>query len=105
MAKRKKKPQPREIVMIGDLIAVVADEAESQTESGLHLVQRVEDAPVSGVVAASGPGQRSALGELIPMTVEVGDRVMFLPHTGHDLGVDADQYLVMSEQEILAIVR
>lgn len=92
-----------------DKIIVRRDEAEDRTESGLYLPEKAKDTPKTGVVEAVGTGTiNSDTGALIPLTVKVGDRVIFSSYAGTEVKLGAagseDKLLVMSEDEVLAIV-
>ena len=92
-----------------DKIIVRRDEAEDRTESGLYLPEKAKDTPKTGVVEAVGTGTiNTDTGALIPLTVKVGDRVIFSSYAGTEVKLGAagseEKLLVMSEEEVLAIV-
>jgi chaperonin GroES len=92
-----------------DKIIVRRDEAEDRTESGLYLPEKAKDTPKTGVVEAVGTGTlNTETGALVPLTVKVGDRVIFSSYAGTEVKLGAagseEKLLVMSEDEVLAIV-
>ncbi len=92
-----------------DKIIVRRDEAEDRTESGLYLPEKAKDTPKTGVVIAVGTGTlNTETGALVPLTVKKGDRVIFSSYAGTEIKLGAaggeEKLLVMSEEEVLAIV-
>jgi len=88
-----------------DKILVIRDEAESQTESGIFLPESSKDKPKTGVIQAVGDGALNTdTGERIPLTVKKGDRVIFSSYAGTELKLNDEKVLIMSEDDILAIV-
>ena len=88
-----------------DKILVVRDEAESQTASGIYLPESSKDRPKTGTIHAVGDGALNTdTGERIPLTVKKGDRVIFTSYAGTEVKLGEDEYLIMSEDDILAIV-
>ena len=88
-----------------DKILVVRDEAESQTASGIYLPESSKDRPKTGTIHAVGDGALNTdTGERIPLTVKKGDRVIFTSYAGTEVKLGEDEYLIMNEDDILAIV-
>ncbi len=80
-------------------------EEEKTTESGIVLPDTVEkDRPVEGKVVAVGPGKRSEKGERIPMSVKVGDVVLFKNYGPVEFEIDDKMYLVADEDDLIAII-
>ncbi len=109
MSKTATAPAAAKIRPLHDKILVRRDEAEDRTESGLYLPEKAKDTPKTGVVVAVGTGTiNSETGELIPLTVKKGDRVIFSSYAGTEIKLgaagDEQKLLVMSEEEVLAIV-
>jgi chaperonin GroES len=77
------------------------------TQGGIYLPDSAQEKPKEGEVIAKGPGARSEDGIIVPMTVNVGDRVFFSSYAGTEVknseGSD-DEYLIMSEEDILGVV-
>ncbi|MFZ0015204.1 MAG: co-chaperone GroES [Acidimicrobiia bacterium] len=90
---------------LGDRVVVTpTEEAESRTPSGLVIPDTAKEKPQVGEVIAVGPGARDDDGERIAMDVSVGDKVLYSKFAGTEVKLDAGEYLVLSERDILAIV-
>lgn len=88
-----------------DKILVRRDEAETRTASGIFLPEKAKDRPKSGVVEAVGTGTiNTDTGELIPLTVKTGDRIIFTSYAGTEVKLGDTELLVMSEDEVLAVI-
>jgi chaperonin GroES len=88
-----------------DKILVVRDEAESMTDSGIYLPESSKDKPKTGTVQAVGDGALNTdTGQRIPLTVKKGDRVIFSSYSGTEVKLGDNEFLIMSEDDILAIV-
>lgn len=88
-----------------DKIIVRRDEAEDRTDSGIFLPESSKDRPKTGVIEAVGDGALNTdTGERIPLTVKEGDRVIFTSYAGSEVKLGQDELLIMSEDDILAIV-
>ena len=82
-----------------------AIEEEKITESGIVLPDTSEkERPVRGRVVAAGPGSKNDQGQVIPMTVKVGDVVFFKQYGPDEVEINDKRYLVVQESDILAIV-
>jgi chaperonin GroES len=91
---------------LGDRVVVAqTDDAESRTPSGLVIPDTAKEKPQIGEVIAVGPGGRDEDGERIPMEVSVGDRVLYSKFAGTEVKLDGAEYLVLSERDLLAIVK
>jgi chaperonin GroES len=90
---------------LGDKILVKRDEAATKTDSGIFLPETSKDKPKTGVIEAVGTGNLNTdTGERIPLTVKKGDRVIFTSYAGTEIKLDGVEYLMMSEDDILAVV-
>jgi len=90
---------------LGDKVLIQRDESAEMTDSGIYLPEQAKDKPKSGVIVAVGEGALSTeTGERSPMTVKKGDRVLFTSYSGTEVKLGDDELLIMSEDEILAIV-
>ncbi len=87
-----------------DRVVVKPGEEEETTVSGIVIPDTAKEKPQEGTVLAIGPGKRSDTGELIPMDVNVGDRVMYSKYGGTEIKVDGDELLILSSRDVLAIV-
>jgi chaperonin GroES len=88
-----------------DKILVRRDKAEDRTAAGIILPEKAKETPKIGTVEAVGTGSiNHETGALIPLTVKKGDKVLFTSYAGTELKLDGHEVLVMSEDEILAII-
>jgi chaperonin GroES len=79
-------------------------EEKKTTASGLIIPDSSTEKPSRGEVVAAGNGRISADGKVIPLDVKVGDTVMFGQYSGSEITVDEEKLLVMSEDEIVAVI-
>ncbi|HLS89832.1 MAG TPA: co-chaperone GroES [Limnochordia bacterium] len=89
---------------LGDRVVVQPIEREEKTESGIYLPDTAKEKPQEGKVVAVGSGRVLPNGERVALTVKVGDRVLFSKYAGTEVKVDGTDYLIMSENDILAVV-
>jgi chaperonin GroES len=88
-----------------DKILVKRDEAESKTASGIFLPETSKDKPKTGIIEAVGDGAlNTETGTRIPLTVKKGDRVIFSSYAGTEVKLDNIELLIMSEDDILAVI-
>ncbi|WP_268873656.1 co-chaperone GroES [Syntrophomonas wolfei] len=88
---------------LGDrLVVKVAEVAAEKTKSGLYVPDTAKEKPQEGEVLAVGPGAFNDKGERMPMDVAVGDKVIFSKYGGTEIKIDGEEYLVMSQRDILA---
>jgi chaperonin GroES len=88
-----------------DKILVKRDEAESKTSSGIYLPETSKDKPRTGVVQAVGDGAlNTETGERVPLTVRKGDKVIFSSYAGTEVKINDETLLIMSEDDILAVI-
>lgn len=88
-----------------DKILVKRDEAQSKTSSGIFLPETSKDKPKTGIIEAVGTGSLNTdTGERIPLTVKKGDRVIFSSYAGTEVKIDGSELLIMSEDDILAVI-
>ena len=79
-------------------------EEAKMTKSGIVLPETSENKPIKGKIAAVGPGKLGQNGERIPMSVKVGDTVLFKKYGPDELEIDGKKYLVGNEEDILAVI-
>jgi chaperonin GroES len=90
---------------LGDKILVKRDEAQTKTESGIYLPESSKDKPKTGTIEAVGTGAlNTETGERIPLSVRKGDKVIFTSYAGTEVKLDGEEYLMMSEEDILAVI-
>ena len=93
-----------EIRPLHDRVIVRRVEEKKTTASGLIIPDSSAEKPSRGEIVAAGKGKINAQGELIPLDVKVGDTVMFGQYSGSEITVGEETLLVMSEDEIVAII-
>ncbi|MGI5912517.1 MAG: co-chaperone GroES [Syntrophomonadaceae bacterium] len=84
------------------LVVKVLEVTDEKTKSGLYVPDTAKEKPQEGEVLAVGPGALNDKGERIPMNVAVGDRVIFSKYAGTEIKYDGEEYMIMSERDILA---
>jgi chaperonin GroES len=77
---------------------------EEVTKSGIVLPDTAKEKPQRGQVVAVGPGRLTDDGKRLPMEVKVGDEVLFAKYAGTELKIDDEEYLILSEKDILAVL-
>ncbi|MCE5201882.1 MAG: co-chaperone GroES [Synergistaceae bacterium] len=89
---------------LGDRIVVKAAPHEEMTKGGLVLPETVKEKPVEGVVVAVGDGKVLENGSRQPMDVKVDDRVIYSKYSGTEVKLDGEDFLILSERDVLAVV-
>src|SRR3984893_2683276 len=90
---------------LDDRIVVRPSEAEEKTASGLVIPDTAKEKPQQGDVLAVGPGRRSdTTGEIIPLDVAVGDKVVYSKYGGTEIVVEGEDLLILTSRDVLAKV-
>ncbi|MGI8683594.1 MAG: co-chaperone GroES [Acidimicrobiales bacterium] len=90
---------------LDDRIVVRPVEAEEKTASGLVIPDTAKEKPQQGEVLAVGPGARSQnTGEIIPIDIKVGDRVVYSKYGGTEITIDGEDLLILAGRDVLAKV-
>ena len=89
---------------LGDRVIVKADEAEQTTASGLYLASEAKEKPQTGEVIAVGEGKLDKNGNLVPVPVKVGDKVLTSKYSGTEVKVDGEECTIVRQGDILAVV-
>ena len=87
-----------------DRVAVKRLEEEQTTRGGIIIPDTAKEKPIQGEVLAVGPGTRNDKGDLIPLGVQVGDRVLFGKWSGTEVKIDGEELLIMKEVDIMGIL-
>ena len=87
-----------------DRVIVKRLENETTTASGIVLPDSAAEKPDQGEILAVGAGKKNDKGELSPMSVKVGDRVLFGKYSGQTVKIDGEELLVMKEDDLFAVV-
>ena len=88
---------------LGDRVLLKQVEAEEKTAGGIILTAAAKEKPQVAEVLAVGPGAMKD-GKLVPMAVKVGDKVITSKYSGTEIKLDGTEYVIVSEEDILAIV-
>jgi chaperonin GroES len=92
------------MIPLGDRVIVRLLEKEDKKKGGIIIPDTAKERPQEGEVIAVGKGRRTNSGERIELEVKKGDRVLFAKYAGNEISIDDSKYLVMKEDEILAIL-
>jgi chaperonin GroES len=87
-----------------DRIIVKRVEEEAKTAGGLFIPETAKEKPQRGEIVAVGNGKKTEDGKVLPLDVKVGDIVLFGKYAGTEVKVDGSDYLMMREDDILAVV-
>ncbi len=87
-----------------DRVLVRRIEADERTAGGIIIPDTAKEKPQQGEVIATGPGARNERGELVPLDVKPGDRVLFGKWSGSEVKIDGEELLIMKESDILGIL-
>jgi chaperonin GroES len=97
MAKVKIKP-------LADRIVVEPLEETEEMRGGLYIPDTAKEKPQQGTVVAVGPGRRTDEGELLKVEINTGDRVLYGKYSGTEVTVDGNDYLIVKESDVLAVL-
>ncbi|MCS6958548.1 MAG: co-chaperone GroES [Pseudanabaenaceae cyanobacterium SKYGB_i_bin29] len=89
---------------LGDRVLVKLSEREEKTAGGIYLPDTAKEKPQIGEVAAVGPGKRNDDGSRQAMEVKVGDKVLYSKYAGTEVKIGTEEYVLLSEKDILAIL-
>lgn len=89
---------------LGDRVFVKVSEAEEKTAGGIILPDNAKEKPQVGEIVAVGPGKRNDDGSRSEPDVQVGNKVLYSKYAGTDVKVGGEDYVLLSEKDILAIV-
>ncbi|QDZ02596.1 co-chaperone GroES [Nitratireductor mangrovi] len=87
-----------------DRILVRRVEAEEKTAGGIIIPDNAKEKPMEGEVIAAGPGTRDESGQLQPLDVAIGDRILFGKWSGTEIRLDGEDLLIMKESDVLGVV-
>ena len=87
-----------------DRVVVKRIEEEQKSKGGIIIPDTAKEKPMQGEVLAVGPGARNEGGDLIPMGVKVGERVLFGKWSGTEVKIDGEELLIMKESDIMGII-
>ncbi len=87
-----------------DRVLVKRLEEEERTKGGIIIPDTAKEKPQYGKVIAVGPGRLNEKGERVPMSVKENDKVLFSKYAGNEIKIEGEEYLIMREDDILAIL-
>lgn len=91
------------LVPLGDRVVLKQSEKEETTKSGIILTAKAQEKPVTAEVVAVGPGG-VVDGKEVTMQVKEGDKVIYSKYAGNEVKVDGEEYIIVKQNDILAIV-
>ena len=97
MAKMKFRP-------LHDRVVVKRIDAEEKSKGGIIIPDTVKEKPQEGEIVAIGPGGRDEAGKLIPIDLQVGNRVLFGKWSGTEVKIEGDELLIMKESDIMGVI-
>ena len=87
-----------------DRVLVRRIEGDEKTAGGLIIPDSAKEKPQEGEIVAVGTGERKDSGDLIPMSVKAGDRILFGKWSGTEIKLDGEELLIMKESDILGVI-
>ena len=87
-----------------DRVLVRRAEEEERSAGGIIIPDTAKEKPMEGEIVAVGSGARNDNGDLIPMEVKVGDRVLFGKYSGTDVSVGGEDLVIIKESDVMGIV-
>ena len=87
-----------------DRVVVKRIDEEQKTKGGIFIPDTAKEKPMQGEILAVGPGARNDKGDLVPMGVKVGDRVLFGKWSGTEVKLDGEELLIMKESDIMGVL-
>jgi chaperonin GroES len=91
------------VAPLADRVVIKALEETESMRGGLYIPDTAKEKPQQGEIVAVGPG-RFDEGKRVPMDVKVGDKVLYGKYSGTEVTLDGDQYLILRESDVLAVI-
>ena len=88
---------------LADRVVIRALEETEQMRGGLYIPDTAKEKPQQGQIIAIGPGKYED-GKLVPMSVKVGDKVLYGKYSGTEVTIDTENYLILRESDVLAVI-
>ena len=89
---------------LNDRVLVKRLEEMQVTKGGIYIPDSAKEKPVEGKVISVGPGKVNDQGNRVPLNVKEGDKILFGRYAGSEIKVEGEEYLMMREDDILAII-
>ena len=87
-----------------DRVLIRRIEQEEKTVGGIIIPDTAKEKPMEGEIVATGPGSRGDDGKLHPLDVKAGDRILFGKYSGSEVKIEDKEYLILREEDVLAIL-
>ena len=87
-----------------DRILLRRIEAEAKTKGGIIIPDNAKEKPQEGEVVAVGPGARDEAGQIVPLDLKAGDRVLFGKWSGSEVKIDGEDLLIMKESDVMGVI-
>ncbi len=87
-----------------DRVVVRRIEEDEKTSGGIIIPETAKEKPMQGEVLAVGPGERNEKGQITPLDVKAGDRILFGKWSGTEVKMDGDELLIMKESDIMGVL-
>ena len=105
MATKTKATTTTKIQPLSDRVVVRPLEEAEQMRGGLYIPDTAKEKPQQGEIIAVGPGRVSDQGERLAPDVKAGDKVLYGKYSGTEVTVDGEQYLILRESDVLAVLK
>ncbi|MBN2483301.1 MAG: co-chaperone GroES [Candidatus Omnitrophica bacterium] len=89
---------------LGDRVVVKRSEEKEKTKGGILLPDTAKERPQEGKIVAIGEGRKTDEGKIVPLTLKVGDTILYGKYSGTEITVDEEEYLIMREDDVLAVI-
>jgi len=93
----------KNLTPIGDRVVVKPEPEEIKTKSGIVLPDSAKEKPQEGTVVAVGTGRVLDNGQKVPVEVKIGDKIIYSKYGGTEVKIEEEEYMILSERDILAI--
>ena len=89
---------------LGDRVLVKSAEEKEVKRGGIIIPDTAKEKPQEGIIVAVGPGKRDDKGQVIPMNLKAGDRVLYGKYSGSEVKLDEVEYMIMHEEDIYGVL-
>jgi len=99
-----KEQNPMKFRPLHDRVVIRRLNAEEKSAGGIIIPDTAQEKPMEGEIIAAGPGARNEAGQIVPLEVKAGDRILFGKWSGTEVKLDGEELLIMKESDIMGIV-
>lgn len=89
---------------LGDRVVIESIKREEKTAGGIYLPDSVKEKPMEGTVISVGKGARDNQGNIIPMELKSGDKIIFGKWAGTEVKIDGKEFLIMKESDVMGVL-